>query len=168
MLTSSWPISLRIVSMSARRACRISEFERRSGMMSGARSAPASGVGAAPRTAGAGAGPGAAGGAGAQRRARDARAPAPRTRRREELRENRGQLGRVRVLDRHDLQLFPPHLDVDGAHDVEEPAHVRRRVRDDEDVGLAVRDEVAAGGDERAQDRAEIVHRADTGGARSA
>src|ERR687897_433901 len=49
--------------------------------------------------------------------------------------------------------------DVDEPDDVEQPADVRRRVGDDEHVRLAVRDERAAGGDERAQERAEVVHR---------
>src|SRR6266550_1428566 len=96
MLTSSWLTRRRMVSTSCFLACTMIEFERRSGMISGARSADGPAAGSPPR----GRAQAAAG---------------------EELGEDRRQLGGVGVHDRDDLQLFLRHLHVDQADDVEEP-----------------------------------------------
>jgi hypothetical protein len=120
-----------MVSMSCLRAWTTSELERRSGTISGR-----CGQGA--------------------RRARGARrgacAPA-----REELGQELGQLLRVGVLERDDLQLAQRHLDVHQVEHLEEPADVGGAVGDDQEIRLAVRGEGALGGHERAQQRDRVL-----------
>src|SRR5437867_1658338 len=77
----------------------------------------------------------------------------------EELGEDRRQLGGVGVDDRDDLQLLLRHLHVDQADDFEEPLDVRRGVRDDQHVRLAMGDQGAPRRDERPQQRAEVGDR---------
>ena len=59
--------------------------------------------------------------------------------------------GGVGVADAFDRQLVECDLDVDEAHDIEEPPDVRGGIGDDQNVGFTMRDETTAGRHERAQ-----------------
>src|SRR5260370_426956 len=75
--------------------------------------------------------------------------PAPDAAARDELAPDARGLRRVRELDRDELQLLQPHLEVREAHDAEERRRVRRRVGQDGRVRLAGGGERAARRDER-------------------
>src|SRR4029453_14583551 len=95
VLTSILSMTLRMVSTSPLRAWTMSEFERRSGTISGGRAPPPPPRPPPPASAAPAAGPG------------------PKAAGLEELVEDGGHLRGLGVLQRHDLQLVERHLDVD-------------------------------------------------------